>query len=86
MDDDTLDRPEAHTATQEYPPTTENRAESPEAATTLARRPSEDPAVRDTIIDFIVWNQEMENIPSDRERVAAAYDEVLYHREKIFDL
>lgn len=45
--------------------------------TQVADDPARDPGVREAAIRFIMWNQEMENIPSDYERVAAAYDRAL---------
>lgn len=48
-------------------------------------RPSEQADVRDAIVDFIVWNQAMEGVPSSQERAEAAYDEALRNRRRVFE-
>lgn len=55
-----------------------DQTDAPTAPQTQATDdPARDPAVREAGIRFIMWNQEMENIPSDYERVASAYDRAL---------
>lgn len=59
--------------------------QSPEQPDTMpAERASERPEIREAIINFIVWNQAMEGIPSSHERAEAAYDEALRNRHRIF--
>jgi hypothetical protein len=56
-----------------------------EANVPVAPCPSEQPDVRKAIVDFIVWNQAMEGIPSSQERAEAAYDEALRNRHRVFE-
>lgn len=48
-------------------------------------RSSEQPDVRAAMVDFIVWNQAMEGIPSSQERAEAAYDEALRNPRRVIE-
>ncbi len=56
-----------------------------EADASVTPCPSEQPDIRTAIVDFIVWNQTMEDIPSSCERAEAAYDEALHNQHRVFE-
>ncbi len=56
-----------------------------EADASVASCPSEQPDVREAMVDFIVWNQAMEGIPSSQERAETAYDEALHNPRRVFE-